>query len=54
MDVKVLLVVKTELKQRGNGTPENPFRTITQYWSLDGQLLAEVDAWKEAQSRHVE
>lgn len=26
---------------RGNGTKENPVRVVHQYWSKEGQLLAE-------------
>ncbi len=28
---------------RGQGTEADVFRIVTQYWSLDGQLLAETD-----------
>lgn len=28
---------------RGEGTNENKSRIVTQYWSLDGELLAEND-----------
>ena len=31
----------------GTGTEENPNRVITQYWSLDGELLATVDPVEE-------
>lgn len=39
---KVIQVIETTLTRRGNGVDE-PIRVITQYWSLDGKLLAEVD-----------
>ena len=39
----VMQVIRTTLLIRGIGTPESPMRFITQYWSLDGELLAEVD-----------
>ncbi|WP_416492833.1 hypothetical protein [Variovorax sp. tm] len=29
---------------RGDGTPSNPLRSVHQYWSKDGRLLAETDA----------
>lgn len=38
----VIQVVETRLTRRGNGST-TPIRVITQYWSLDGDLLAEVD-----------
>jgi hypothetical protein len=28
---------------RGNGTSESPYRDVYQYWSLDGEFLAEDD-----------
>lgn len=28
---------------RGSGHPDNPVRTVLQYWSKDGRLLAEYD-----------
>lgn len=29
---------------RGDGTPSNPLRSVYQYWSKDGRLLADTDA----------
>ena len=45
--VEVIQVVRTTLTRRGNGTT-TPIRCITQYWSLDGELLAEVDPSPDA------
>ena len=42
-DVEVIQVVRTYLLRRGAGVEGDPIRIITQYWSLDGELLAEVD-----------
>ncbi len=42
MSAKVILVIETSLELRGNGV-DDPYRRVTQYWSLDGKLLAEVD-----------
>lgn len=36
---KVLQVIETKALE-GNGTSEDPCRITTQYWSLDGKLLA--------------
>jgi len=33
---------------RGEGTDEDLVRTVHQYWSKDGTLLAENDIWKDA------
>jgi hypothetical protein len=41
--VEVIQVVRTELELRGDGTRDSPMRRLTQFWSLDGVLLAEVD-----------
>jgi hypothetical protein len=40
---RVIQVVETTLTRRGSGTPDSVLRIITQYWSMDGELLAEVD-----------
>jgi hypothetical protein len=29
---------------RGDGTPSNPLRSVYQYWSKDGRLLADNDS----------
>ena len=40
---RVIQVVETTLERRGKGVEGDPIRIITQYWSMDGDLLAEVD-----------
>lgn len=40
---RVIQVIETTLQRRGTGTEASPIRVVRQYWSLDGQLLAEVD-----------
>jgi hypothetical protein len=42
-DARVIPVIETTLLRRGRGTVGDPIRRVTQYWSLDGKLLAEVD-----------
>lgn len=39
---RVVSVIETTLARRGNGRT-TIMRGLTQYWSLDGELLAEVD-----------
>jgi hypothetical protein len=39
---KVIQVIEVELL-RGKGTEDSVMRGVTQYWSLDGELLAEND-----------
>ena len=41
--VRVLQVIETDLVRRGDGSKDNPFRRVTQYWSVAGELLAERD-----------
>ena len=42
-DARVIQVIETNLKLVGAGTKGNPFRRVKQYWTLDGELLAELD-----------
>jgi hypothetical protein len=40
---------------RGRGLPDDPYRTVTQYWTLDGAtLLAERDPYMEAKGESME
>ena len=39
---KVISVIETK-SARGSGIPEQPARIVTEYWSLDGEKLAESD-----------
>lgn len=41
--VELIEVIRTELTSRGKGTEDDPCRRVTQYWSKEGELLAEVD-----------
>lgn len=36
-------VIRTELEVRGSGTRDDPHRRVIQFWSTDGELLAEAD-----------
>lgn len=50
--VRLIEVIQTTLTRRGEGKSENdPVRIITQYWSLDGTLLAEVDPWLQGKGK---
>jgi len=43
-NARVLQVIATTLLRRGKGNDEDdPVRIITQYWTPEGELLAEVD-----------
>ena len=40
---RVIEVIETTLTRRGLGKEGSPVRIIVEYWSLDGEKLAEVD-----------
>ena len=45
--VDVIQVIRT-VAMRGAGTPNDPFRNITQFWTMDGTLIKETDIQMEA------
>jgi len=42
LKAKLIQVIQTE-SMRGKGEGESPLRRVTEYWSLEGELLAEFD-----------
>lgn len=44
---RVIQVVEATLSRRGDGE-ETPIRIVTEYFSTDGELLAERDPWQPA------
>nr|DAO88966.1 MAG TPA: hypothetical protein [Caudoviricetes sp.] len=44
--VDVIQVIRT-VAMRGAGTEEDPFRNITQFWTMDGLLIKETDIQME-------
>lgn len=44
--VKLIEVIEVDRKV-GKGVHGNPIRMVKQYWSTDGELLAQYDSWKE-------
>ena len=41
---RLIQVVETTIERRGDGKSDAaPLRVVTQYWTLDGRLLAERD-----------
>lgn len=50
---EVIQVIRTTLARRGEGVSGDPVRIVTQYWTLDGELLAEVDPfpWDKAREK---
>ena len=49
---ELIEVIRTELLRKGRGIEESPVRIITQFWTKDGELLAEVDPWTDKE--HIE
>lgn len=45
--VDVIQVIRT-VAMRGAGTPEDPFRNVTQFWTMDGLLIKDTDIQMEA------
>lgn len=43
MSARTMQVIVTNLERRGKGVSGDPIRRLTQYWSVEGELLAEVD-----------
>ena len=41
---EVIQVIRTNIATRGDGTTKSPTRFVTQYWTLDGELLFEEEA----------
>lgn len=41
---QLILAIKT-MVTKGSGAPEDPVRTVTEYWSLAGEKLAENDPY---------
>lgn len=48
--VQMVQVIETK-SQRGSGSDANPYRTVTQYWSPDGEFLAENDPINQNKSK---
>ncbi len=43
---RVIKVIETQ-SLKGEGTQQNPCRTVKQYWDFNGTLLAEKDYYAE-------
>jgi len=49
--IKVLQVIEARHLQ-GTGTPEDPYRWVMTYYSMDGEVLAEKDTHTPDQVEH--
>jgi hypothetical protein len=43
LDVQIKQIIITRLLRRGEGKNDDPIRIITQFWDMDGNLIAEFD-----------
>jgi hypothetical protein len=50
--VRIIQVIETR-SLRGDGTQEDPCREVAQYWSFDGELLAEQDGISHTYSSEI-
>ena len=51
MSAKLMTVIVTDMQCRGKGVESDPSRRITQYWSMQGELLAEDDPCEATEIR---
>jgi len=40
---RVVQLIETTILRRGEGLESDPVRIVTQYWTFDGQMVAEDD-----------
>jgi hypothetical protein len=50
---EIVQLIHTNLLRRGEGKEGDPIRVIDQYWTLDGQLLFEIDAYKNEKRKET-
>jgi hypothetical protein len=50
--VRIIKVIETK-SLRGDGTLNDPFREVIQYWSFDGKLLSEHDGISHTSSSEI-
>lgn len=46
-EVEIIKLIKTTLSHRGEGIEGDPYRVVIQYWTMDGELFVEYDAFKD-------
>ena len=46
-DVEVIQLICTKLLLKGKGVEGDPYRTLVQYWKMDGTLVFEYDPFKD-------
>lgn len=48
---RVVQVIETKAIA-GTGEPEDPVRTVTEYWDFEGKRLAVIDSWAPSEQPH--
>lgn len=49
---KLIQVIDME-ERRGLGNDRDPVRRVRQFWTPEGELLAEVDEWRDSRIREM-
>ena len=44
-------VIISTIKRIGDGTENSPVRIVTQIFTMHGELICEIDHWKEEQNK---
>ena len=51
-ELEVLQVIRTAILRKGEGHSEDdPIRIITQYWTMQGELIFEIDPFQPRRSK---
>lgn len=51
---RLVHLIETTIETRGSGKDDSdPIRCITQYWTLQGQLVCEIDPCKQIPAPHT-
>jgi hypothetical protein len=45
MSCRVIQVIESDLFTVGQGTDEDPYRRVKQYYTTDGKLICQIDEW---------
>jgi len=43
MSAQQVFLIRTDLTRHGDGSPDNPWRIVTEYWTPEGALVAQID-----------
>lgn len=52
-EIEIVTLIRTNLTKAGVGKKEDPCRIITQYWTLGGELVFEIDPYKTEKSNTI-